>query len=143
MYLWQIGIYGIVAAVAAIFWIQYVVVGAKEVAIRYGYEQYYFHLFAARPLLYFALGRWASPCCSGLEACFCGAVRGGLPGVGYCPGGVVCRVYPVLAFRTDPTERIPLVDRCIYQHRACAVAGSRHAVCTGLWREPRKGAVNL
>ena len=38
------------------FWIQYVVVGAKEVAIRYGYEQYYFHLFAARPLLYFALG---------------------------------------------------------------------------------------
>ena len=56
MYLWQIGIYGIVAAVAAIFWIQYVVVGAKEVAIRYGYEQYYFHLFAARPLLYFALG---------------------------------------------------------------------------------------
>ena len=56
MYLWQIGIYGIVAAVAAIFWIQDVVVGAKEVAIRYGYEQYYFHLFAARPLLYFALG---------------------------------------------------------------------------------------
>lgn len=144
MYLWQIGIYGIVAAVAAIFWIQYVVVGAKEVAIRYGYEQYYFHLFAARPLLYFALGalgvtvlQWAGGMLLRRGA------RPGLPGVGYCPGGVVCRVYPVLAFRTDPTERIPLVDRCIYQHRACAVAGSRHAVCTGLWREPRKGAVNL
>lgn len=42
--------------VVAGFWIRYVAVGAKEVAIGYGYEQYYFHLFAARPLLYFALG---------------------------------------------------------------------------------------
>ena len=41
--------------VVAGFWIRYVAVGAKEVAIGYGYEQYYFHLFAARPLLYFAL----------------------------------------------------------------------------------------
>lgn len=82
--------------VVAGFWIQYVGVGAKEVAIRYGYEQYYFHLFAARPLLYFALGalgvtvlQWAGGLLS------CGAARDGpvwcwVSSWQYCMQGASC-----------------------------------------------------
>ncbi len=126
---------------AANLWIQYVVVGAKKVAIRYGYEQYYFHLFAARPLLYFALGRWASPCCSGLEdasAARCAAclVLGIVPAVSYA-GCILCLLFGQILPNGFPWSIAAFINT------GMRWLGSGTLFALGFGESRAKGAVNL